>query len=1702
MASEITLKYLHPSIKTYITTENYKYDTSTAREVLFVADVFDHGVDNKLQQVNTLSEFLFKYGEPDFDRFGQAAYNVEKWLTNGNSAVIMRLLPEDASYAHAVFNIQYKNATNGKTVINAQGEETKINDVYLRPLVTYIGVNNTSEKLIENELAEDRRDYPTTDGYLDNFIFAIYPEGRGEYYNDLGFRIRLNPSYDGVLTSRVYTFEVIKFSGSTYDIIDGPYYVSFDPDAIDPNSQKSMYFENVVNSYSPYLRVKVNEENYIKLASIINDEVDPYIIDIITGQSRQMPNGDRETYFSSITGKDEDVHVSLRKYSSNGIALTNNGEYILNISNNDETTKDIVDIADNARRVVYNNQKYITQYMRSFYNWLIQDRIEINLTKIIDGNIENNISDLGGLLKTKAYNLIYANTTNSDATTYTYDNTTFFSNLVGKKTSNKPETNENYSWYLKTQEVNNPGLKNKLQSYVGTNKNNTGYENADETYTSTSDLIKTITEDGFILDTNEHLISYYNNFMKYIQFVANYDAYNNNGFVVSGKMLEGNRHFNDMTNTAKVYALVNKNSSKDNYNSLGLSTLSLSTSVNYSNFEDNTENLVKENFVGDNYKNIAEYVINNLISGEKKYGTFISSNLTNFKNARNTMLNGDYPMNTSVTNKLTFNLFGRNNTDRSLATTGHPVYIDDTEGKNKETYIPIVDFKTYNENGVPDVFGTYVKVYNLLGEEIMVPITGLGFLTGGWYYQNSSVDIDKTIVPLFEKYCFPNPGIEVFDSEYSNRKNIVHDFYIFDKTCKDANKKSYKYTVRPGVPVGSLKSMSLTADCDAAFNILYTLNNYFGNSNPNDYIIVAKPNTAESNVIVPENVTYEQYNENKSLYKGCYEISLISYIKFYSELLRTFGLNKEGNAISLPGNTEINRNMYCTSIGAFMLPIETITKVDEEEIVHWVGAPVETVINKYISFNVEEIKPDIPVFDEIFNTTLKNGKLTQAFNKANSYAALISKELDGKGVDHIDEDVNNVKTWKNLDYTDYSLTTIFNLLVGGFESIVNNQGSITDYSNYASLKYLMKTVNNNLDLRSTYLTLLNVHKNTVLDLSTELAKNNASLILGDETLDTLYSAMDTIVVETNYLITNIINTILGKSYKIKNLECMKKASDDKPYAYYFTNSNDPKLNYVADVDPLGVNCNIDLYGKEGVDMAQFRGILPLLEKILINITGENHYGSKRPTIYGGQPLVDIYDDIKNGYTVHGLTQDVYEKIYKILSESLGYLSDVHQIINAFVNEKFITEIIYTLVGTLDINNVIIKYNGSTYSVNGLFEYYNSGVDENLTQTMVTNLINEAIQTANNPNMCPLPASSSDPIMLYPYLCIRDIIDSVSIASQNKDVIKANILKQDHVLSSLNTLCYDNVVTDVNNVIGFAEGSDGSFTYDNSSAAALKRRMHAINNIRIKAYKGTWNEDVLNKDLFEFDHVFDANYEDAVKNAIITLARDERQDFFYWADTKIQNTIQDCINWKNSFTNSTYFMSIIAQSQTWYDEYTSKNINLTSTYLISDLLARHLESNGRQYPMAGSRRGIVGGFITNDWYPNEEQKEKLYANKINYLEKDINLIRIGAQNTNYPAGPLGQINNMLVLLRIKRTVEKIAKTYQFEFNTSSTRSAMAAEINQYLSTWKSNGACTVANASVYASDYDIIQKIVRVDVTLQFTGVIERIVINIDCPASI
>ena len=1642
MASEITLKYLHPSIKTYITTENYNYDTSVNNEVLFVADVFEHGVDNVIKPITTVSEYLFKYGEPNYAKYGQAGYNIEKWLTNGGTACIMRLLPENASYAHAILNIQYKNSTNGKTVLNNEGNETKIDDVYLRPLVTYIGVNKTSEALLESELAEDRSDYPTTDGYIDNFILAVYPEGRGEYYNNLGFRIRLNPSYDTTLTSRVYTFEIIKYTSSgSYDIIDGPYYVSFDPDAIDPNSQKSMFIENVVNSYSDYVKVKFNTENYIKLATTINDEVDPYIIDVITGQSRILDNGEEETFYSSKTGKEENVHISLHAYSSQGTLLTSNGNIVLNISNNDESSSDIVDIADNSRKVTYNNQYYITQYMRTFYNWLINNKITQNLEKILSGNIESNIDEIDGILKDKAQNLIFNNITNDTEYKYSWN---------GELKSDKRG-----SWYTKSVETAKPNMT-------------FGSKDENEKSFSTSEMTNEITEDGYINQTNEHLISYYNNFMKYFQYVINYDIVNGDPFVKSNLVTKLNANtsasnaLTDDGNDALVLRKMLTNGSEDQYVVIC-----------------NTDETEKEKIDPD-------------------------------KNDKFAWSTGTLPLYYKNNDEFKSKMFS----DESI------FYTDDNKlqafyyDSANDIYMPIIDFTLYDSNGNKTINGDFVKVYNGIGETILISTSSLIIVPNFFYNHRSSpiyYTIDaiallnqsfKEFVPFAEGSSTEESGDKIgiiFQEKMAlintntNKKLVINIPSLYDSTYSTeppvyknvVNNRFFQYAS------GLQSNNGVVATYGHIRKILTIINNDSLFEDDRNLFNFALFSVSESYNL--DELTYDQIKNISNNDKK--KFNLISLINNLAIAFKNFG------AVSSRGLFIGEKNFENTflPINSLYTKYELYKEISSDKIVI-TNDGLNSSLKYYTTLGkISPIKyycENGKIFNESFEVYNKYNKLTQAINKVSSYAGLISKELDGRGKDEI----NDIQDIKNPNYSDFSLTTIFNFLVGGFEAIVNNQGSITDYSNYASLKYLIKSINNKLDLRSTYLTILNVHKNNVLDLSTELAKNNVSVILGEETLESLYTTLDATVKEINYLITNIILTLLNKTYLIQDLETFYRYDNNIPYARYFSNNKDANN---ANVDPLGINQQYYNIGKnkdENISSGKYSGILPVLESCLIDLIGQNHIGDSRTPAYGKQPLIDIYNDISGGYTVNGLTQEVYEDFYERLSSTLEKLTSIHSLINAFINEKYITEIIETLVGSLDLDVVNISYDGKNFTVNTLMDYFNQGLDENLTQEKVMTLISNSINPNISNRVLPYEENSVSPIYMYPYFCMVDIRDSQNIANENLDIVKSNILKQDHVLTTLNTLCYDNLTQDINAPIGLAEGSDGDFTYDNSSAAALKKRENLINDIRIKAYKGTWNEDVLNKDLYEFDHVLDANYPDAVKNAIITLARDERQDFFFWADTKKQNTITDCIDWKNGFTNSTYFMSILSQAQVWYDEYSSRNIELTSTYLVADLLPRHITNYGVHYPMAGSRRGVVGGFLSMDWYPNETQKETLYKNKVNYIEKDVNVIRIGSQNTNYPSGPLGSINNMLVLLKIKRKIEKIAKTYQFEFNTEETRGTMNAEINNYLKDWVNNGACTLATAEVYASEYDIMQKIVRVDVILQFTGVIERVVINIDCPA--
>lgn len=431
MSMDSNLTYLHPSIVSSISAEESTYEAADGVSTLFVADTFEKGEDNKVKLVTSTDEFLFKYGTPNFTKYGQAAYNVLRWLENQGQVYVMRVLPSDAQYAHAILNIQTKKEVNGKKIKASDGTLVDYDNVFIRPVISYTKVNNTSEDMLVQELEIDRSgtNENTVDGYLNNFIMAVYPTGRGSAYNDLGFRISLNSSYDTIQEARVYNFEVVRFDEySNVSTVEGPFYVTFDPDALS-GSNESMFIESVVNRYSQNLRVKFNVDNYLRIAEMINPNVNPTSIDILSGKTRKTPSGTTETFFSDVTSSSLDVHISLHKYNSIGELVTSNGDAVLNIpSYNDIIEQSIITLDNSIRESEYNTANKKLSYMKEQYPKLNTTEIENYLNQIYNSiSVGNESGELVDITK---------------QLTDVIDHTTLYSKFVQSKNTFESDKNE------------------------------------------------------------------------------------------------------------------------------------------------------------------------------------------------------------------------------------------------------------------------------------------------------------------------------------------------------------------------------------------------------------------------------------------------------------------------------------------------------------------------------------------------------------------------------------------------------------------------------------------------------------------------------------------------------------------------------------------------------------------------------------------------------------------------------------------------------------------------------------------------------------------------------------------------------------------------------------------------------------------------------------------------------------------------------------------------------------------------------------------------------------------------------------------------------------------------------------------------------------------------------------------------------------
>lgn len=378
-----SINQLHPGVYGTISSEESTFTTGTGALTMFQADVFEKGPDNQLGFVTSVEEFISKYGEPNYAKYGQGAYNVVNFLRAGGQALVMRVLPKNASYAHAILNVQTKDLA-AKKIKKEDGTLVDFPNMAIRPTTVFLQNNLPLSELQNEFLRADRPNNTSADSYTNNFILMVTPTGRGEAYNQLGFRISLSSSFDLSYGFRVYTFEVVEFSDDeSISLVEGPFYVSFDRDAISEN-RESMFIENVINRRSSFVKVTFNDEAYLKVASKVNDTVDPFSLDILSGQAKVTANGKAPTYYDTTVGAELDIRAKLIKYTNSGTVVTEDDRVALNIKEaSDKVETALVSLDNSTRELKYSTAETKYSKMTNWYRILRQNTSVSNFTSAL-----------------------------------------------------------------------------------------------------------------------------------------------------------------------------------------------------------------------------------------------------------------------------------------------------------------------------------------------------------------------------------------------------------------------------------------------------------------------------------------------------------------------------------------------------------------------------------------------------------------------------------------------------------------------------------------------------------------------------------------------------------------------------------------------------------------------------------------------------------------------------------------------------------------------------------------------------------------------------------------------------------------------------------------------------------------------------------------------------------------------------------------------------------------------------------------------------------------------------------------------------------------------------------------------------------------------------------------------------------------------
>ena len=301
-------------------------------------------------------------------------------------------------------------------------------------------------------------------------------------------------------------------------------------------------------------------------------------------------------------------------------------------------------------------------------------------------------------------------------------------------------------------------------------------------------------------------------------------------------------------------------------------------------------------------------------------------------------------------------------------------------------------------------------------------------------------------------------------------------------------------------------------------------------------------------------------------------------------------------------------------------------------------------------------------------------------------------------------------------------------------------------------------------------------------------------------------------------------------------------------------------------------------------------------------------------------------------------------------------------------------------------------------------------------------------------------------------------------------------------------------------IALGSGDDGEFS-DNQPASV---REAAFDKAYINAFQGVTDKKILSKRRSPVDMILDAGFSVNVKKAIASLVL-QRMDCSARLDCGLLTNVDDIYDMGVALGSiNTYMVSKNAGMFKTLDPITGKIIPATITLWLASQYPIHYAIYGNHVPLAGENYAVLSGYTIGSIRPEIDAddmdiKEKLLTEyRINYIEAlDEDTYVRGTQTTSQVENSdLSEENNVLVLLEIKRKIERLAARNRYSWAEGSDLQMFAKDCSEIFSSYQGT-KCRSLNVSASMSTWEETRYIVHIYLEVVFRTFQKRAIIEID-----